>query len=85
MHSYALGVNLNEKKWKCCNDIGYKIKKGWNINIDARSIHHDPTLHNDPGVFNPSRFPVSLHLYFDNHKYTSCDLIDLNINIYNKK
>ncbi|CAJ1973285.1 unnamed protein product [Sphenostylis stenocarpa] len=39
-----------------CVVEGYKIKKGWNINIDAKSIHHDPTVHNDPGVFNPSRF-----------------------------
>lgn len=38
------------------------MKKGWNINIDARSIHHDPTIHSDPDVFNPSRFPVSLFL-----------------------
>ena len=45
-------------------DIGFKIKKGWNINIDARSIHHDPTLQNDPDVFNPSRFPVSLSIHF---------------------
>ncbi|KHN22236.1 Abscisic acid 8'-hydroxylase 2 [Glycine soja] len=44
-------------------DIGFKIKKGWNINIDARSIHHDPTLQNDPDVFNPSRFPVESKLY----------------------
>lgn len=46
-------------------DIGFKIKKGWNINIDARSIHHDPTLQNDPDVFNPSRFPVSLSFNLD--------------------
>ncbi|XP_052201546.1 abscisic acid 8'-hydroxylase 4 isoform X2 [Diospyros lotus] len=35
---------------------GYKIKKGWNINIDARSIHLDPTVYNDPNKFIPSRF-----------------------------
>ncbi|KAL9312945.1 hypothetical protein ACSQ67_018397 [Phaseolus vulgaris] len=46
-----------------CVIEGYKIKKGWNINIDARSIHHDPTLHNDPGVFNPSRFPAESKPY----------------------
>ncbi|GFZ10348.1 cytochrome P450, family 722, subfamily A, polypeptide 1 [Actinidia rufa] len=34
----------------------YKIKKGWNINIDARSIHLDPTVYNDPDKFIPSRF-----------------------------
>ncbi|GAU34952.1 hypothetical protein TSUD_312830 [Trifolium subterraneum] len=42
---------------KDCEIEGFKIKKGWNINIDARSIHHDPTIHRDPDVFNPSRFP----------------------------
>ncbi|MCI06203.1 abscisic acid 8'-hydroxylase [Trifolium medium] len=46
-----------------CEIEGFKIKKGWNINIDARSIHHDPTIHSDPDVFNPSRFPVSLFLH----------------------
>ncbi|KAH1244318.1 Abscisic acid 8'-hydroxylase 2 [Glycine max] len=46
-----------------CEIEGFKIKKGWNINIDARSIHHDPTLQNDPDVFNPSRFPVESKLY----------------------
>ena len=40
--------------------VGYKIKKGWNINIDARSIHLDPTVYNDPNKFIPSRFDVSL-------------------------
>ncbi|XP_004501123.1 abscisic acid 8'-hydroxylase 4 [Cicer arietinum] len=40
-----------------CEIEGFKMKKGWNINIDARSIHHDPTIHSDPDVFNPSRFP----------------------------
>ncbi|XP_019416683.1 PREDICTED: abscisic acid 8'-hydroxylase 4 isoform X2 [Lupinus angustifolius] len=39
-----------------CDIEGFKIKKGWNINIDARSIHLDPIVHNDPDVFNPSRF-----------------------------
>ncbi|KAK9749047.1 hypothetical protein RND81_02G099000 [Saponaria officinalis] len=38
-----------------CNVLGYTIKKGWNINVDARSIHLDPTLHNNPYTFNPSR------------------------------
>ncbi|CAL1355815.1 unnamed protein product [Linum trigynum] len=35
---------------------GYKIMKGWNINVDARSIHFDPNLYNQPAKFNPSRF-----------------------------
>ncbi|CAL0318999.1 unnamed protein product [Lupinus luteus] len=39
-----------------CEIEGFKIKKGWNINIDARSIHLDPIVHNDADVFNPSRF-----------------------------
>ncbi|XP_057469479.1 abscisic acid 8'-hydroxylase 4 [Actinidia eriantha] len=39
-----------------CEIHGYKIKKGWNINIDARSIHLDPTVYNDPDKFIPSRF-----------------------------
>lgn len=38
---------------------GYKIKKGWNINIDARSIHLDPDVYNEPHKFNPLRFEVS--------------------------
>lgn len=43
-----------------CFDIGYTIKKGWNINVDARSIHCDPTLYRNPHKFDPSRFDVSL-------------------------
>ncbi|KAB2075976.1 hypothetical protein ES319_A06G008500v1 [Gossypium barbadense] len=39
-----------------CEIEGYKIKKGWNVNIDARSIHLDPILYNEPNNFNPSRF-----------------------------
>ncbi|KAA8531990.1 hypothetical protein F0562_006868 [Nyssa sinensis] len=35
---------------------GFKIKKGWYVNIDATGIHYDPTLHKDPMKFNPSRF-----------------------------
>ncbi|KAG4391889.1 hypothetical protein AAZX31_04G029600 [Glycine max] len=46
-----------------CVIEGFKIKKGWNINIDARSIHHDPTVHKDPDVFNPSRFPAESKPY----------------------
>ncbi|KAG5018275.1 hypothetical protein JHK87_014130 [Glycine soja] len=43
-----------------CEIEGFKIKKGWNINIDARSIHHDPTLQNDPDVFN--HFKISCRI-----------------------
>ncbi|TXG59788.1 hypothetical protein EZV62_014361 [Acer yangbiense] len=39
-----------------CEIEGYKIKKGWNVNIVARSIHFDPMVYNDPNKFNPSRF-----------------------------
>ncbi|KFK44099.1 hypothetical protein AALP_AA1G215700 [Arabis alpina] len=39
-----------------CEMEGYKIRKGWNINIDARSIHLDPNVYNNPLKFNPSRF-----------------------------
>ncbi|KAL5558000.1 hypothetical protein UlMin_034211 [Ulmus minor] len=39
-----------------CEIEGFRIKRGWNVNIDARSIHLDPTVFNDPNKFNPSRF-----------------------------
>ncbi|EOA40276.1 hypothetical protein CARUB_v10009004mg [Capsella rubella] len=39
-----------------CEMEGYKIKKGWNINIDARSIHLDPNVYDKPHKFNPLRF-----------------------------
>ncbi|KAJ7957775.1 putative Cytochrome P450 [Quillaja saponaria] len=39
-----------------CEIEGFKIKKGWNINIDARSIHFDPNVYKDPNTFNPSRY-----------------------------
>ncbi|KAL4284380.1 hypothetical protein GQ457_16G013650 [Hibiscus cannabinus] len=39
-----------------CEIEGYKIKKGWNVNIDARSIHLDPRVYNEPHKFNPWRF-----------------------------
>ncbi|KAJ4824450.1 hypothetical protein Tsubulata_027708 [Turnera subulata] len=35
---------------------GYKIKKGWSINLDVVSIHHDPEVYPDPYKFDPSRF-----------------------------
>ncbi|XP_050938327.1 abscisic acid 8'-hydroxylase 2 isoform X1 [Cucumis melo] len=34
----------------------YKIKKGWNVNIDVRSLHSDPSIYKDPIKFDPSRF-----------------------------
>uniref|UniRef100_A0A6N2KMN9 Uncharacterized protein n=1 Tax=Salix viminalis TaxID=40686 RepID=A0A6N2KMN9_SALVM len=39
-----------------CEVEGFKIKKGWNINLDAKSIHLDPNQYNEPNKFNPSRF-----------------------------
>ncbi|XP_050228110.1 abscisic acid 8'-hydroxylase 4 [Mercurialis annua] len=39
-----------------CEIEGLKIKKGWNVNIDARSIHFDPILYDESNKFNPSRF-----------------------------
>ncbi|KAJ8771658.1 hypothetical protein K2173_026835 [Erythroxylum novogranatense] len=35
---------------------GYKIKKGWSINLDVGSIHHDPEIFSQPQKFDPSRF-----------------------------
>ncbi|OVA08750.1 Cytochrome P450 [Macleaya cordata] len=41
---------------KDCEIEGFKIEKGWIVNIDARSIHLDPTVYHDPSRFHPSRF-----------------------------
>ncbi|KAK8596720.1 hypothetical protein V6N12_065200 [Hibiscus sabdariffa] len=41
-----------------CEIEGYKIKKGWNVNIDARSIHLDPRVYSEPHKFNPWRWKV---------------------------
>ncbi|KAL2467891.1 Abscisic acid 8'-hydroxylase 3 [Forsythia ovata] len=35
---------------------GYKIQKGWSVNLDVVSIHHDPKFFPDPHKFDPSRF-----------------------------
>ncbi|KAJ6939077.1 abscisic acid 8'-hydroxylase 3-like [Populus alba x Populus x berolinensis] len=32
---------------------GYKIKKGWSINLDVVSIHHDPEVFPDPEKWKP--------------------------------
>lgn len=51
--------------------LGYKIKKGWSVNIDVKSVHFDPELYSDPYKFNPSRFDVSFFfshvIYFQSH------------------
>lgn len=39
---------------------GYQIKKGWSVNLDVVSIHHDPEVFPDPQKFNPSRFDAIL-------------------------
>ncbi|OMO78804.1 Cytochrome P450 [Corchorus olitorius] len=39
---------------------GYNIKKGWSLNLDVVSIHHDPETFPDPYKFDPSRFDAPL-------------------------
>nr|AYV88898.1 cytochrome P450 oxidase CYP722A1 [Polygala tenuifolia] len=39
-----------------CEIEGFKIQRGWNVNVDARSIHFDPDIYSNPNVFNPFRF-----------------------------
>ncbi|PIA52744.1 hypothetical protein AQUCO_01000544v1, partial [Aquilegia coerulea] len=48
---------------KDCEVEGFKIKKGWIVNIDARAIHLDPILYHDPTKFNPCRFDDELKPY----------------------
>ncbi|KAK9111257.1 hypothetical protein Scep_018776 [Stephania cephalantha] len=42
---------------------GYKIKKGWSLNLDVVSIHHDQKLFPDSQKFDPSRFDEPLPPY----------------------
>ncbi|KAG1363211.1 putative Abscisic acid 8'-hydroxylase 1 [Cocos nucifera] len=35
---------------------GCDIKKGWSVNLDVVSIHHDPDVFPNPEKFDPSRF-----------------------------
>ncbi|KAF8726939.1 hypothetical protein HU200_019425 [Digitaria exilis] len=35
---------------------GFHISKGWIVNIDARSMHYDPKIYDNPTTFDPSRF-----------------------------
>ncbi|XP_057531278.1 abscisic acid 8'-hydroxylase 1 isoform X2 [Amaranthus tricolor] len=47
-----------------CEISGFTIKKGWTVNVDARSIHFDPSLHkSDPHKFIPSRFENEVKAY----------------------
>uniref|UniRef100_A0A0E0KXF1 Cytochrome P450 n=1 Tax=Oryza punctata TaxID=4537 RepID=A0A0E0KXF1_ORYPU len=41
---------------KDCQVAGFHIKKDWIVNIDARSLHYDPAVFDNPTVFDPSRF-----------------------------
>ncbi|KAM0062665.1 putative (+)-abscisic acid 8'-hydroxylase [Helianthus debilis subsp. tardiflorus] len=42
---------------------GYSIKKGWSVNLDVVSIHHDPQVFADPHKFDPSRFDDPLRSF----------------------
>ncbi|XP_076900559.1 abscisic acid 8'-hydroxylase 3-like [Bidens hawaiensis] len=42
---------------------GYSIKKGWSVNLDVVSIHHDPQAFADPYKFDPSRFDDPLRSF----------------------
>ncbi|OEL19695.1 Abscisic acid 8'-hydroxylase 4 [Dichanthelium oligosanthes] len=39
-----------------CQVAGFHISKGWIVNVDARSLHYDPTIYENPTTFDPSRF-----------------------------
>ncbi|XP_073000177.1 abscisic acid 8'-hydroxylase 2 isoform X3 [Typha latifolia] len=41
---------------KDCQIEGFQIRKGWIVNVDARSIHYDSKVYDDPMEFKPSRF-----------------------------
>ncbi|KAK9164204.1 hypothetical protein Syun_005106 [Stephania yunnanensis] len=39
-----------------CELEDFKIRKGWIINIDAKAMHLDPSVYQDPTRFHPPRF-----------------------------
>ncbi|XP_072979989.1 abscisic acid 8'-hydroxylase 2 isoform X2 [Typha angustifolia] len=41
---------------KDCQIEGFQIHKGWIVNVDARSIHYNSKVYDDPMEFKPSRF-----------------------------
>ncbi|XP_047043662.1 abscisic acid 8'-hydroxylase 4-like [Lolium rigidum] len=48
---------------KDCQVAGFHIKKDWIVNVDARSIHYDPTIYHNPTMFDPSRFNDDMKPY----------------------
>lgn len=57
--------------------LGYKIKKGWSINLDGVTIHQDPEFYPEPEKFNPSRWDVSFskdNRFTHSILYTFCSL-----------
>uniref|UniRef100_A0ACD5THM0 Uncharacterized protein n=1 Tax=Avena sativa TaxID=4498 RepID=A0ACD5THM0_AVESA len=48
---------------KDCQVAGFHIKKDWIVNVDARSIHYDPNIYENPTLFDPSRFNDDLKPY----------------------
>ncbi|KAL5720612.1 hypothetical protein ACHQM5_013265 [Ranunculus cassubicifolius] len=46
-----------------CEVEGFKIKRGWIVNVDARAIHLDESRHHRPTMFNSSRFDSEMKPY----------------------
>lgn len=47
---------------------GYLIPKGWRIYVYTREINYDANLYEDPLIFNPWRWMVSIVLHIFNMK-----------------